>query len=290
VAVLSSVLIAQENVRPPAGPPAFEPRPSMGPDRPVRERAQELRARAREARELAERLSREADELDRMTQQPFGPERGPEGMDRAHRELAEIKEAIGRAEREGRWEEAAELRRNAERLIGQFRPPERGPQMGGPEEAKERIERLRDEARRAKEQGRFEEAERLWNEAQGLEMKMGHEYEIRRISEQVEARRDKAAALREQAERAEREGRLDEARMQRQKAENIEREAEEGIRKAERVKAEARLKEFGGPPMEPGPRPQDGELMRVVEELKREVKRLRQEMNELRGRMGDRPV
>lgn len=211
-------------------------------------------------------------------------------MDRIRRELAEIKEAIGRAEREGRWEEVADLRRNAERLIAQLQPPEPGPRRGGPQEIKGHIERLRDEARRAKEQGRFEESERLWNEAQSIEMKLRHEYEIRRISEQVEAMCDKAVALREQAERAEREGRLDEARMQRQKAEKIEREAEEGARKAERFKAEARLKESGKPPVEPGPRPQEGELMRVVEELKREVKRLRQEMNELRERMGDRPV
>jgi phage shock protein A len=192
-----------------------------------------------------------------------------------------------------------------------------GREMRRPQEAQERIERLRDESRQAKEQGRVEDARRLWEEADAMEMRMQQEREIRSMDEHLRMMRGKVRELREEADRAEREGREPEARELRENAERIEREAQEAMHNVERMKMEGRLKQLhmmieqakregdvrradalaeeagrlkqrlGNPPA--GPQPREEELMHAVEGLKREVMQLRQEVNELRNRLGERP-
>ncbi len=188
--------------------------------------------------------------------------------------------------------------------------------MGRPDEIRERIEHLRREAAQAKEKGRFEEAQRLWDESQNIEMKVQREQEVRRMKEHLGPMRDKAVMLREQSQRAKREGRHDEAREQWEKADQIEREIQDGLRKIERFQAESHVKdlrtaadrarargsheEAEGLANEArrieehlsGDLPRDahceGDLVRIVEELRSEVKQLRREMEEMRGRLDQR--
>lgn len=307
VLVLALAWVAQAQEFPGGGPPMMGPRPQ--PTEVMREYAEVLRARAREAHELGERLHHEADGLERLAR--LGPDRGPQEMERRHRELVEIKEAILRAERDGHGEEAAELRRQAERLRDEARPPKPDPGPGGPEQ----IGRLREEARRAKEHGRLEEARRLWEHAEGMEIKWQWEQEIRRMSGHVEAMKDKAIALGERSQQAKREGRHEEARELGEKAEQIKRDLVEAVQKIERFKADSQRKDLhvlaerarkqgdhpraealfekarrleeGRPSPPKGPPPHDDDLIRTIEELKREVKQLRREMDDLRRHAGE---
>jgi DNA repair exonuclease SbcCD ATPase subunit len=324
VACLALVAAAQPNAGPDSrsptevsAPRAGQPMGTQPPAPRMRQRAQELRARAQEAQRLADQLRYEANELDRQAQGRPQPGPGPRPGDTARidRELGELKEAIGRAEQEGRSQDAAELRERADRLKGQLRPLGHG--MGEPREVQERIERLRNESRKAKEQGRFEDSQRLWQEADNLQMKIQQGQEIGSMDERLRMMREKAAALREQADRAQREGREREAWELRENAGRVERDAEEGMRKIERMKVEGRLKQLdvmadqarqggdfrradaldeearqlkqrlGGSPT--GPQPREEELLRAVEGLKLEIMQLRQEVDELKNRLNQRP-
>lgn len=326
---LAFVLTSQAQDRPEGGPPVFQPQPGqpMGPERPmppIREYAQQLRERAREAQELADRLRREAEELDRIAQKGpvpnmgpgpmsgMGP--GPGPMDPMQRELMEIKEAVGRAEREGRHEQAADLRNRAEQLMNEMRSREKGPQKEEQpfREMRERIEQLQNQAREAQAAGREDEARRFREEAEDVEMKIQAEGEIRNMAAHAESLHGKMAELRKQAEQAKREGRREEAIDRSEKAGDIERQVGDTKRKIERFKMESQLKHvhmmaeraekrgdvekaealareareleqrLQGRGPEQGPRMGGDELPRMVEELRQEVKRLRQEMEELR--------
>ena len=296
----------------PSGPQAQGPQPFPA----VREYAEMLRVRAREIQALADRLRHEADGLDELAKAQFGPGRGPEGTEVRQRALMEaMKDAIGRAEREGRGEEAAEMRMRLERLREEMGRREGGPRMGDFDEMRGRVQSIREQASKAKEQGRFDDAQRLWDEAQDIEMKMQREQEVRAMAEHVRALREKAAVMREQSQQAKREGRHDEAREQWGQAEQIERDAQDGVRKIERFKAESLVKDvriaadrarargsheeaetlageagrleerLDGAPR--GPQG-DSDLVRIVEELRGEVKQLRREVEEMRARL-DRP-
>jgi hypothetical protein len=327
--VLAFVLASQAQERPASGPPIFQPQPGqpMGPDRPmppIREYAQQLRERAREAQELADRLRRQAEELEQMARQGpmpgmrsgpmLGMGMGPGPMDPRQRELAEIKEAIGRAEREGQPEKAADLRRRAEQLMNEMRPREGGPQKDEREfpEMKEQIERLQNQAREAEAGGREKEAQRLHEEAENIEVKMQTEREIRDRIAHIEAMHDKVMALRKQAEQAKRDGRPEEAKAQWENADEIERQIGDVKRDIERFKMESQLKQIHrmaeraekrgemekaealareareleqrlqGPKPERGPEMRGDEMPRMVDELRQEVKRLRQEVEELK--------
>lgn len=328
--VLAFVLAARAQERPEGGPPVFQPQPgqTVGPDRPmppVREYAQQLRERAREAQELADRLRRQADELDQMARQGpmpgmgpgqmFGMGMGPGHMDQRQRELAEIKEAIGRAEREGQHEKAADLRKRAEQVMSEMRSRQWGPQKDEQEfkEMKERIEQLQDQARDAEAGGRGDDARRLHEEAENIEVKMQTERGIRERAAKIEAMHDKAAALRQQAEQSKRDGRPEEAKAQWQNADEVERQIGEVKRDIDRFKMESELKQIHrmaeqaekrgemekadalahkareleqrlrGPGPEQGPEMRGDDMPRMVDELRQEVKRLRQEVEELKN-------
>jgi len=318
--VLTLVLVSRAQERPPeSGPSVFRPEPGqpMGFEHdmpPIREYAEQLRMRAREAQELADRLRHEAEKLEQMTPRGpmFGVGLGP--VDPMRRELVEIKEAIGRAELEGRREQAQDLRRRAEQLMNEMRSREKGPKKEEPQfpEMKDRIERLRNEAREAQAAGREDEAQRLREEAEALEVKLKIEVETRNMAAKLEAMRDKAAELRKQSERAKTEGRYEESGELWEKADNIERESNAGMRKMERFKMESQLKyvrllverakkrgEFDkaealarqageleqnleSPKLRVAPEKGGDEMARMVEELRQEIKRLRGEMEELK--------
>jgi hypothetical protein len=94
-------------------------------------------------------------------------------------EVQDILRAAEQAQREGRMEEARRQREKAEMVARElqeqrggraFEPP--GPRGDPRQEMKRRIEELRNEAQRAKEQDRREDAERLWKEADRLEQQL----------------------------------------------------------------------------------------------------------------------
>lgn len=332
--VMTLVLTSQAQERPPeSGPSVFRPEPgqSMGlehPMPPIREYAEQLRMRAREAQELADRLRRKAEELEQMAPRGPMPEKGSRRMigvglgpvDPMQRELIEIKEAIGRAELEGRREQAQDLRRRAEQLANEMRSREPKPGMKELEsrELRERIERLQGQAREAAAAGREQEARRLREEAEAVEVKVKIQVEARSMAAKLEAMRGKAAELREQSKRAKGEGRYEEAGELWEKAENIERECNAGTQKIERFKVESQLKYvrmladraekrgeldkaedlarqareleqlLDSPKLKADPEKGGDELPRLVEELRREVKRLRGEMEELKKQVRQR--
>jgi hypothetical protein len=322
VVILALVSSAQTDERreggdPPTmvGPSQPQPRVGPGPIPPmqIRELAEQLRARAREAQELSDRLRRQADELDQMAQRRMGGGPGPQQMEQRRRELDEIREAIGRAEREGRWQEAEELRRHAEQLMGRPQPMPPGPRMEERQEIKRQIERLRDEARRAKEQGRMEDSERVWKEADRLEQVLREQgprgderQEMKRKIEELrnEARRAKEEDRREDAERLGQEANRLEQRLREQgprekgefggpmppevqdilrAAEQAEREGrlDEARRQREKAEIVAReLQEQRGRRVlgEPSPRGEERqEMKRKIEELRNEARRAKEE-------------
>jgi hypothetical protein len=329
-AILALASAAQMNERQEGGPPpvvVVQPQPQRAvgsdpfPAMRMREYAEQLRTRAREAQELADRLRRQADEFDQMAKQQMDRGRGPQDRERMQRDLGGIQEAIGRAEREGRWQEAAALRQRTDQLQGRFQPmppevqdilrsaeqaeregriedarrqrekaeivarqlleqrgrqasPQPGPRGEELQGIKQKIERLRDEARKAKEQSRFEDADRQWKEADRLEQQL-REQGPRPKGESGKPMPPEVQEILRSAEQAEREGRVDDARRQREKAEVVARQFQE--QKRQNVKP-------------PGPQLKD-ELIRSMEEIKKEIGRLWQAVNEIRNRpKEDRPM
>ena len=275
VTILALVSSAQTNERREGGPPPTmvmpQPQPPAGPG-PIppmrtRELAEQLRARAREAQELSDRLRRQADELDQMTKRMMDRGPGPQQMEQTKRELDALKEAIGRAEREGRRQEADELRRRAEQLMGRFQPMPPGPRMDERQEIKGQIERLRNEAQKAKDEGRVEDSKNIWQEAQRLEQEL-REQGPRKGGEFGGPMPPEVQDILKSAEQAEREGRMEDARRQREKAETVARQLQEQKRPG---------------PNQPGPQLKD-ELMRGLEQVKQEIGRLWQAVNEMRNR------
>ncbi|MBN1508882.1 MAG: hypothetical protein JW955_18690 [Sedimentisphaerales bacterium] len=317
--VFALALASQAQERAVGGPPVFrpevmqEPQPPMP---PIQEYARQLYEQARLAQELADRLRRQAEELDQMARRGpmpnMGP--GPGPMDPMQRELMEIKEAVGRAEREGRHEQAADLRNRAEQLMKEMRSRQKGPQRKEPafQEIRERIEQLQNQAREAQDARRAEEAQRLREEAEAVEMKMRTEREVRNMAAHAEALIGKVMELRKQAEQAKREGRGDEAAELAETAADVERQVDETKHKIERFKMESQIKHMHmmaewaerrgdmekaealaregreleqrlhDPDLERGPGVGGDELPRIVKELREEVKRLRREMQEMR--------
>ena len=332
--VLALVLASQAQERPPeGGPPVFRPQPGQPagfqrPMPPIREYAEQLRMRAREAQELANQLRREAEELDQMAPRGPMPDMGPGPMfgmglgpvDPTQRELADIREAIGRAELEGRREQAQDLRRREEQLVNEIRSREKESRKEESQfpEMKEQVERLQNQAREAQAAGREDEARRLREEAEATEMKLKVQVETQNMVVKLEAMRDKAAELRRQSERAKGEGRYEESGELWKNAENIARESDAGARKIERFQIESQLKyvrmmaeraekrgEFDraealvrearqleqrlqSPGPEQGTKMRNDDLPRQVDELRQEVKRLRGEMEELKRQVRQR--
>ena len=235
VIILALVSSAQTNERREGGPqPAMvmpsQPQPPVGPG-PIpamrmRELAEQLRARAREAQELSDRLRRQADELDQTAKRLMDRGPGPQPMER-------------------------------------FRPVPPGPGMEERQEIKRQIERLRDEAQRAKEQGRIEDSKNIWQEAQRLEQKL-REQGPREEGEFGKPMPPEVQDILRAAEQAEREGRMEDARRQREKAEMMARQWQE----------QRGNRGFG----QPGPRGDERqEMKRKIEDLRNEAQKAKEQ-------------
>ncbi len=283
--------------QPPGGPgPMYQMTPDMRPGpgslggpgpmpMRMRELAEQLRARAREAQELSDRLRRQADELDQAAKRMMDRGPGPQPREQMNRDLDEIKEAIGRAEREGRPQEAQELRRRAEPLMGRFQPMPPGPRIEERQEIKRQIERLRDKAQRVEKEGRVDEAKRIWQEADRLEQRL-RESGAREGGDFGRPMPPEVQDILRSAEQAAREGRMDDARGQREKAEMMTRQPQE-----------RRGKWSSGQPGPGGDEQQ--EMKRKLEELRNEAgkakeqgrredaERLGQEANRLEQQLRD---
>ena len=240
---------------------------------------------------------------------PFGPGQPPAIL----REYAEVLRARAREAQEL----ADRLRREAEGL-DRLAKDQFGPSMAGPMgmdpgqremmEVKGHIERLRNEAARAKAEGRFDESQCLWNEAQDVEMKLMREQEVRRMAENLGLMKQKAAIVRQQSVQAKQDGRHEEARELWETAEQLDRDVQEGLEKTGRFKMDSQIKDrqvmAGRARKQAGERktpvsseksvkmapkgmPQDNELFRMVEELRGEVKQLRRELEEMKSRSGE---
>ncbi len=209
---------------------APQPQPPVGPG-PIppmrlRELAEQLRARAREAQELSDRLRRQADELDQTAKRLMDRGLGPQPMER-------------------------------------FQPMPPGPRMEERQEIKRQIERLRDEAQRAKDEGRVEDSKNIWQEAQQLEQKL-REQGPREGGEFGKPMPPEVQEILRSAEQAQREGRMEDARRQREKAEIVARQLQEqkGRRALE----------------QPGPRGDERqEMKRKIEDLRNEAQKAKEQ-------------
>jgi tetratricopeptide (TPR) repeat protein len=249
---------------------------------------------------------------------PFDPGQSPAAMrDRAEAMRGRAREAQELADRL-RFE-ADQLDRQVQE---QFGPGPEGSRKVAPGQRetvaiKEKIGLLRDQAVKAKAEGRFEQSQRLWNEAEDLETRLARGQQIRGMAEELGAMKRKAAVVRQQAMQAKQEGRYEEAGQLSEKAEQIEQQMQARQEKIDRFKMDSqskdrqmkveRAKKQGVGPktsspskeipaskepvkMAPKGTPQDSELIRAVEELQGEVKQLRRELQEMKSRSGDSPA
>ncbi len=197
-------------------------------------------------------------------QPPFGP--GPilpmqmrglaEQLRARAREAQELSDRLRR--------QADELDQAAMRMMGAGP----GPRLEERQEIKRQVERLRDEAQRAKEQGRMEDSQRIWKEADRLE-RLLREQGPRAKGEFGRPMPPEVQEILRAAEQAEREGRMEDARRQREKAEIV----------ARRLQEQRGKREFG----QPGPREDERQ------EIKRQIERLRDEAHRAKeeGRVED---
>jgi len=156
-----------------------------------------------EAREIQAQLKEINQQLKNIERQLKGPKRKEPGteekeirvvlghkgehpemaaeMEKLHARIDELKEAAALAAREGRHDKAEQFLRKAKILAEQIEVQAREMEEIGARHLKEQIARLKDMARQAKQQGRMEEAENLWNHAQELERTLKREFQQPKI-------------------------------------------------------------------------------------------------------------
>lgn len=283
--------------------------------RQSQERIEKLRTMAREAEEKAKNFRLEAQELQRMMGREFEPAEGgpkPPPPEQVHARIAELKEAAKRAEREGRHDEAADLREKAMAVAKELEAQQNQVRDRKRAELKEKLIHLEKMAREAKEQGEMDKAERLWVEAKELEQILKREFQEQEKNKHVGELQAKLAELKKAAQLAQQQGREDEAAELIEKAKQIAREIEETTppgkirspkNEIERLRALAGEAKEGGQPdraeailreakelerkikgpvegkMQPPAAP---ELIHQIEILREEVGRLRKDVEELR--------
>jgi fused signal recognition particle receptor len=178
----------------------------------LKEKLIHLEELAREAKERgemdkAERLLAEAKELKAAAgglKPPKEKQESAERINPMHAELAELKKAAQRAEREGRPDEAAELREKAQNIAKEIG------QAGGKGKirvAEGEIERLHVLAAEAKEAGQLDKAESLLREANALKGRLKGAPELKKqppiqpeLMHQIELLREEVARLRKDVE------------------------------------------------------------------------------------------
>jgi len=274
---------------------------------------QEMARQAKERGELdkSELLWAEAKELKQAMKRGFEQPAKARRMEKMHAQLAELKEAAEHAKRQGQHDKAAELRKKAEKIADEIRAHVKEAEARKLDEAEERIGRLLDMVREAKERGELDKAERLWAEAEGLKRALKREFEHPETAGYMQKMHAQLAELKEAAEHAKRQGQHDKADALRKKAEllaeKIAMTAQQGkgrikkdieklhamAKKAKEAgyheKAEALLqkaKNLGRHVLDVAEGDKEKahkkDLEHLVEELRNEVKGLRQEVEKLK--------
>lgn len=142
--------------------------------REAEEQLERLENMAREAEQRGEtkkakKLRDEARKIQLGLRRGFQQDEMADHIERMHRKLAELKEAAGRAEQQGRHDEAANLREEARELATEIESTSRQQKVNS---TASRIEQLYAMAREAKEAGQYEKAEAIFREAKELEHNM----------------------------------------------------------------------------------------------------------------------
>ncbi len=240
-------------------------------------------------------------------------------LDRAEEELRGMFEKADRLAEKGRDEEAREIHRAADKKAAVLKKKRMEIDRRRMELIKKRIHGLHAAARRAKEEGREDEARDLAAEAEQIDHHLRREMEERTFFAEIDRMRSRFRRMLKEADDLEKNGHVDEAerlrreaadleceidrRMAAREREHAEREmrdlraaAEERQRAGEHEKAdqlrreaaeiardreERRPREHAGAPA--------GELHREIEHLRRQVERLESEVGELRRELDRRP-
>jgi len=159
------------------------PGPRMEEREEIKRQVERLRDEARRAKEQgrmedSQRIWNEADRLEQVLREQ-GPREGGEFRGPMSPEVQDILRAAEQAEREGRMDDARRQREKAEMVARQLQEQrgnrgfgQPGPRGDQRQEMKRKIGELRDEAQKAKGQGRWEDADRLWKEADRLEQQL----------------------------------------------------------------------------------------------------------------------
>ena len=253
------------------------PGPRMDERQEIKRQMERLRDEAQKAKdegrvEDSRNIGQEAQRLEQKLREQ-GPREGGGFRGPRPPEVQDILREAEQAQREGRMEDARRQREKAEMVARQWQEQrgnqgwgQPGPRGDERQEMKRKIEDLRNEAQKAKDQGRGEDADRLWKEADRMEQRL-REQGPREKGEFGKPMPPEVQDILRSAEQAEREGRMDDARRQREKAEMVARQGEQK----------------GQGPESPDRSFKD-EIVRGMEGLKKEIGRLWQAVNEMRNR------
>jgi hypothetical protein len=267
--------------------PGPQPMSPDGRQEMIKRQIERLRDEARRAKEQSrmEESKRMWEESDRLEQElrAQGPgERGQFGKP-VPPEVQDILRAAEQAEREGRMDDARRQREKAEMVARQFEEQrmrqgggQPGPREDERQQIKRKIEELRNEAQKAKEQNRMDDADRLWKDADRLEQKLREQGPPADERQQIKA---KIMSLRDEAQKA--------------KEQNRSEDADRLWKDADRLEQQLRgqgPREKGESGKQAAPKLKD-ELLRSMGEIKNEIGRLWQAVNEMRSRpKGERPT
>ena len=142
----------------------------------IRERIEKLRSMAREAEEKAKHFRAEAKELKEALKREIGRRQMAGRMEKMHAGLAELKEAIEHAKREGWHDKAAELHERAMRMTDEIKAHVKEAAKTALREKghaiKNEIERLHAMAGKAKEAGYHEKAKAILQKVKNLQRQL----------------------------------------------------------------------------------------------------------------------
>lgn len=146
-----------------------------------------------------------------------------------------------RLEREGKHDESARLRQEAEEHAARVHQFVRAMDIKRLAEVKKRIEQLHALAHEAEEQGRDDDARALWNEARKLEVMFDNERMHREVIARTEEMSARKRELHAALEHAEREGDREKAAMLRDKIAELEMEMDRIAREMETQQMERKI-------------------------------------------------
>lgn len=185
----------------------------------IRAKIDQLLHEAREMDERADILRAEAEELERMLVSDGERIRRPEAVEL---EVMELMERAEQAHKDGRLDEAADLRAEAEGLAQQLRERPRRERPDEIDRLERHVHELIEMAEQAEKAGNRERAERLRAEARESKRHLRREAEQREQAQGVEKLDREIAELHEASEKARHSGRHHEAERLQRRVEEIE--------------------------------------------------------------------